>query len=196
MLHRWVSIRNRGDAYFRSHFPLLLSTKTPILCSRSPKMRVQKGKKAQKPRFCARNTRKRGFQTPKKHKNPDFVLEMPENGGSEGQKRTKTPILCSESPKTAVSKVKSAQKPRFCARKARKWRFRRPKKHKNPDFVLEKPENGGSGPLKRTKTPILCSGRRGLAPGRGKISIGKHNNGVPANHRAHLKNANTSQPDN
>ena len=29
---------------------------------------------AQKPRFCARNARKRGFQTPKAHKNPDFVL--------------------------------------------------------------------------------------------------------------------------
>ena len=53
-----------------------------------------------------------------------------------------------------------AQKPRFCARKARKRGFRRQKAHKNPDFVLEKPENGGSRPQKRTKTPILCS--RGL----------------------------------
>ena len=30
------------------------STKTPILCSKSPKTRVPKAKKAQKPRFCAR----------------------------------------------------------------------------------------------------------------------------------------------
>ena len=29
--------------------------------------------------------------------------------------------------------------------------------HKNTDFVLEKPENGGSGGRKRTKTSILCS---------------------------------------
>ena len=30
--------------------------------------------------------------------------------------------------------------------------------HKNADFVLEKPENGGSEGKKRTKTSILCSG--------------------------------------
>ena len=64
-------------------------TKMPILCSKRPKMGVPKAKKAQKPRFCARNARKWGFQTRKAHKNLDFVLEMPENGGSEGQKRTK-----------------------------------------------------------------------------------------------------------
>ena len=29
--------------------------------------------------------------------------------------------------------------------------------HKNADFVLEKPENKGSRPQKRTKTSILCS---------------------------------------
>ena len=29
--------------------------------------------------------------------------------------------------------------------------------HKNPDFVLERPENEGSGGQKRTKTSILCS---------------------------------------
>ena len=76
--------------------------------------------RAQKLRFCARNARKRGFQTPKAHKNLDFVLEQPENGGSEGQKSTKTQILCSKSPKTGVPKAKKAQKPRFCARTARK----------------------------------------------------------------------------
>ena len=32
-------------------------TKTPILCSKGQKMRVPKSKKAQKPRFCARNDR-------------------------------------------------------------------------------------------------------------------------------------------
>ena len=32
------------------------------------------------------------------------------------------------------------------------------KAHKNPDFVLEKPENGGSEGQKSTKTTILCSG--------------------------------------
>ena len=60
------------------------STKTPILCSKSPKTRVPNPKSAQKPRFCARNARKRGFRRLKKHKNHDFVLEMPENEGSEG----------------------------------------------------------------------------------------------------------------
>ena len=39
---------------FQSHFPLHLSTKTPILCSKCPKTRVPKGKSAQKCRFCAR----------------------------------------------------------------------------------------------------------------------------------------------
>ena len=50
------------------------STKTSILCSKSPKTGGPEAKKAQKPRFCARNTRKHGFQTPKAHKNADFVL--------------------------------------------------------------------------------------------------------------------------
>ena len=111
-------------------------TKTPILCSRSLKMGVTKGKSAQKPRFCARKARKRGFQTPKAHKNLDFVLEKAENVGFEGQKRTKTSILCSKCPKTGVPEAKSAQKCRFCARKARKRGVRRQKAHKNLDFVL------------------------------------------------------------
>ena len=29
--------------------------------------------------------------------------------------------------------------------------------HKNADYVLEKAENGGSRPQKRTKSPFLCS---------------------------------------
>ena len=73
-------------------------------------------KNPQKPRFCARNARKQGFQTPKAHKNLDFVLGMPENRGSRPQKRTKMSILCSGSPKMGVPKANSAQKPRFCAR--------------------------------------------------------------------------------
>ena len=60
------------------------STKTPILCSKSPKTRVPEAKKAQKPRFCARKARKQGFRPSKKHKNPDFVLRKPENEGPEG----------------------------------------------------------------------------------------------------------------
>ena len=65
------------------------------------------------------------------------------------------------------------------------------KAHKNLDFVLKKPENRGLRPQKRTKTPILCSGRE-------EIDIGKHNRrdayrkrGLPANHRAHHQNINT-----
>ena len=70
MLHRWVSIRNRGDAYFPSAalaanehknpdfvlekpenegFEGQKRTKTSILCSKCPKMGVTKAKKAQKP---------------------------------------------------------------------------------------------------------------------------------------------------
>ena len=79
-------------------------------------MWVPKGKSAQKPRFCARNARKRGFRRAKAHKNLDFVLEMPENEGSKGKKRTKTSILCSKCLKTGVPEGKSAQKCRFCAR--------------------------------------------------------------------------------
>ena len=97
------------------------STKTSILCSKSPKTRVPDPKSAQKPRFCARNALKWGFRMVKAHKNPDFVLEMPKNRGPEGQKRTKTSILCSKSLKTRVSEGKSAQKCRFCARKDRDW---------------------------------------------------------------------------
>ncbi len=43
-----------------------------------------------------------------------------------------------------------------------------------------------------TKTPILCSGRRGLAVGREDIGIGKRNRCLPANHRARFQNTNTS----
>ena len=71
------------------------STKTQILCSKCQKMRVPDPKSAQKPRFCARNARKRGSRRLKAHKNLDFVLETLENEGSGGQKRTKTSILCS-----------------------------------------------------------------------------------------------------
>ena len=59
---------------YRRSSPICPSTKTPILCSKSQKTRVPEAKKAQKPRFCARKARKRGFLTPKAHKNPDFVL--------------------------------------------------------------------------------------------------------------------------
>ena len=62
------------------------------------------GKSAQKPRFCARNARKRGFRQPKAHKNPDFVLETPENEGFEAQKSTKTPILCSKRREIGIGK--------------------------------------------------------------------------------------------
>ena len=44
--------------------------------------------------------------------------------------------------------------------------------HKNADFVLEKPENGGFRPQKRTKTPILCS----KGPKSGGRTLNKHKN--------------------
>ena len=71
------------------------STNFVFLCSNRPKTGVSDPKSAQKPRFCARTARKRGFRRAKAHKNLDFVLEMPENEGSEGQKSTKMEFLCS-----------------------------------------------------------------------------------------------------
>ena len=85
---------------------------------------------------------------------------------------TKTSILCSKCPKTRVLEAKIAQKPRFCARNAPKQGFQRAKAHKNLNFVLKTPENGGFGSQKSTKTPILCSGRRGVVVGRENIGIG------------------------
>ena len=108
-----------GHSYAsRCHLSVCPSTKTPILCSKSQKTGVPKGKSAQKCRFRARNAGKWGSQRQKKHKNLDFVLEKPENEGFEGQKRTKMPILCLKCQKTRVPDGKNAQKPRFCAREA------------------------------------------------------------------------------
>ena len=111
--------------------------------------------------------------------------------GAAAQTLTPDEVCCWQGALWQICYWQSAQKPRFCARKARKRGLRRPKKHKNPDFVLEMPENEGSEAEKRTKTPILCSGREG-------IGIGKHNRrdayrkrGVRANHRTHLQNTNT-----
>ena len=123
--------------------------------------------------------------TGKAHKNADFVLGKSQNQGNIAVSDTKMLFLCSKCQKMGVPKGKSAQKPRFCARNARKQGFQTPKAHKNPDFVLKKPENEGSEGPKRTKTPILCSAREG-------IGIGKRNHGLPANHRARLKNSNAS----
>ena len=64
-----VSVSRKWATTFRQK-----RTKTSILCSKRPKMRVPKVKSAQKPRFCARNARKRGSRRPKKHKNGVFVL--------------------------------------------------------------------------------------------------------------------------
>ena len=60
--------------HIQANIPSNSRTKTPILCSKSPKTRVPDPKSAQKPRFRARKAQKRGFQTLKAHKNPDFVL--------------------------------------------------------------------------------------------------------------------------
>ena len=91
---------NRGSGWQKR-------TKTSILCSNSPKTRVSKAKSAQKPRFCARNARKRGSRRPKAHKNFDFVLEMPENEGPGGQKSTKTSILCSGRGGIGIGKLRN-----------------------------------------------------------------------------------------
>ena len=170
------------------------------------------GHRAQKPRFCAQNARKRGFRS---------------------QKSTKTTILCSKRPKMGVPEAKKAQKPRFCARNTRKRGFQRAKAHKNADFVLEMPENEGSEAQKSTKTSILCSkspktgvpeaksaqksrfcarnarkwgfrkpkkhknpdfvlGKKGSGSGKRKYWHRKRNRSLPANHRARFQNANTS----
>ena len=78
------------------------STKTPILCSKCLKMGVPKAKSAQKPRFCARNARKRGFRSQKKHKNPDFVLGKKGIGSGKRRywHREAQPLPSCKSPRT------------------------------------------------------------------------------------------------
>ena len=49
-------------------------TKMPILCSKVGKTGEKLHFLTQKPRFCARKARKRGFRRAKAHKNLDFVL--------------------------------------------------------------------------------------------------------------------------
>ena len=44
----------------------------------------------------------------------------------------------------------------------------------------------------RTKTTILCSGKRGLESGSEEIGSRKRKRDLPANHRAGFQNANTS----
>ena len=56
-------------------------------------------------------------------------------------------------------------------------------------WSLYEPPSGKTYWQKRTKMPILCSGKRGLAPGREVIGIGKRNRCLPANHRARFQNA-------
>ena len=93
--------RNRGDAYRWRAVDWLASGRgrqqegnsaIALSMKRQKRLPILKtpGHRAQKPRFCARNARKRGFRKPKNYRNPDFVLEMPQNRGSKGQKRTKT----------------------------------------------------------------------------------------------------------
>ena len=101
-------------------------------------------KRAQKPRFCARKARKRGFQRAKAHKNRNFVLEIPENGGSRPKKRTKMPILCSKSPKTRVPKAKKAQKCRFCAREEGEWHREHGEWHREDGNGIGKPAVRGN----------------------------------------------------
>ena len=64
--------------------------------------------------------------------------------------------------------------------------------HKNADYVLETPENEGLEGQKRTKTPILCSGREGIGIGKHGRRDAYRKRGLPANHRARFKNSNTS----
>ena len=67
-------------------------------------------------------------------------------------------ILCLKGRKMGVPDPKRAQKCRFCARKGRNRVGRTLNKHKNLNFVLEKPENGGTKLKKSTKMAFLCLG--------------------------------------
>ena len=53
----------------------LFAHKKPDFVLETPKIPEKSPILTQKPRFCARNARKCGFQRAKAHKNPDFVLE-------------------------------------------------------------------------------------------------------------------------
>ena len=115
-LHFGSVLGDLQEGYFfasRCHLSRCSSTKMPILCSKSPKLRVSNPKSAQKPRFCARKARKRGFQTPKAHKNPDFVLGKVDRRAWEQQQANAKSIgkkkeSC-EPPKLSIGKSKCAQ---------------------------------------------------------------------------------------
>ena len=107
----WASTSSTTCRMYSTEQPLCLPVQTPKHTEISSQTDGRKNSRATHPaffilmtrnrgdayRFCARNTRKRGFRRRKAHKNLDFVLEKPGNGGPEGKKRTKNPILCSNS---------------------------------------------------------------------------------------------------
>ena len=136
MLHRWVSIRNRGDAYRKRGFQTPKAHKNLDFVLKTPENRGSRPQKRTKTSILCSKSLKTGISDPKSAQKPRFCARMLENGGSRPQKRTKTSILCSKCSKTGVPDPKSAQKTRFRSRNARKRGFRTPKAHKNLDFVL------------------------------------------------------------
>ena len=156
--------------------------------------------------FCALEGGKVPFGRPKARKNANFALERAEKCGSGGQKRattrllrsrrpnngywedlprTKSLFLSSKSPKTWEKLPKKGQNGHFCPQKPLKWRFWRAKKDKNLNFVLEQAQKLAKVDSKRTKSPLLSSGRR-------KMAVGKPEKPLPAIHLPHLICTNTS----
>ena len=144
-------------------------------------MPVLEGKSAQNCHFCALMEVIPPSGRLKARKKCDFALGRPENAGSGGQKRAKLPLLRSrrpnnghweelprtkslflslKSPKTWKKLTKKGQNGHFCPQKPLKWRFWRAKKDKNLNFVLEQAQKLAKVDSKRTKSPLLSSGRR------------------------------------
>lgn len=126
----------------------------------------------ERPEKCHREAHKRA-------KTQLLRSRRPNNGYWEDLPRTKTSILSSNWPKTWEKLTKKGQNGHFCPQKPIKWLFGRAKKDKNSSFVLKRDQKLAKIDSKRTKSPLLSSGRLKMAIGMAKIT-------VPAIHLPHL----------
>ena len=156
-----------------------MRAKLPLLRSEGRKSALREPKSAQKPHFCAREVGKVLFGKAKARKTATSALGRPKNGYWEDLPRTKSLFLSLKSPKTWKKLTKKGQNGHFCPQKPLKWLFGRQKKDKNSSFVLEQAQKLAKIDSKRTKSPLLSSGRR-------KMAVGKPEKPLPAIHLPHF----------
>ena len=103
---------------------------------------------------------------------------------------TKSRFLCAFGLRDPRFRAFRAQNQGFCALLGSETLVFGHFEHKIGVFVLFWPSEPPFSGISSTKSGFLCSGRRGLVPGREVIGTGKRNRCLPANHRAHLRNIN------